>query len=153
MQHGIRGQQSITAWLDNCGSQGKNWIIYTALVSFMCSGLAELCTLRYFEKGHTFMSADSYHHSVEKAMKQKKNMHDFSDFIECLNLDGQAVILSHNDLFSDPKGLTKGRHTCNCPVIDQLKEVQFYKNFKTFQWKYDFKDEYETCEFLTTKNC
>ena len=102
MQPGIRDQRSITAWLDNCGSQGKNSIIYKALVSCMCSGLAELCTLtlRYFEKGHTFMCADSYHHSVEKAMKQKKNVYDISDFIECLNVDGQAAILSHNDLFT-----------------------------------------------------
>jgi len=26
-------------------------------------------TLKYFEPGHTFMSADSVHHGVEKSMK------------------------------------------------------------------------------------
>lgn len=43
-------------------------------------------TLKYFEPGHTFMSVDSFHHGVEKAMKKWPggNMVDFQDFTEVI---------------------------------------------------------------------
>ncbi|CAG9831297.1 unnamed protein product [Diabrotica balteata] len=43
-------------------------------------------TLKYFETGHTFMSADSVHHGVEKGMKitNEGNIYDFNDFIKAV---------------------------------------------------------------------
>ena len=35
----------------------------------------EKITLKYFEVGHSFMSADSFHHRVEKAAKRMKNIY------------------------------------------------------------------------------
>ena len=40
----------------------------------------------HFEKGHTFMSADSFHHQTEKEMRSKKNLHDFDDFEKIIEL-------------------------------------------------------------------
>ena len=40
-----------------------------------------MITLKYFEPGYTFMSADSFHHRVEQEMqKKKKRLKDFSTF-------------------------------------------------------------------------
>ena len=36
------------------------------------SGCPESVTIKYFEKGHTFMNADSFHHQIEKEMRSKK---------------------------------------------------------------------------------
>ena len=57
----------IIIWMDNCGPQNKNWTLYTALTAAVNSKdhpYLESITLKYFEVGHTFMSADSFHHQV-----------------------------------------------------------------------------------------
>ena len=49
-------------WMDNCRPQNKNWTLYPALVAMVnnsCTSL-ETITLKYFEAGHTYMSADSF---------------------------------------------------------------------------------------------
>ena len=42
----------------------------------------QLC---YFEPGHTFMSCDSLHHSIELSMKHMKNVFDSEDFKKAVN--------------------------------------------------------------------
>ena len=40
-------------------------------------------TFKYFEPGHTFMSADSFHHGVEQEMRGRPGgvVYDFEDFL------------------------------------------------------------------------
>ena len=60
-----RDKRKCTFWMDNCTSQNKNWTIYTAMVDEVNRpGGPEEIVFKYFEKGHTFMSADSFHHLV-----------------------------------------------------------------------------------------
>ena len=47
---------------------------------------AESIKLKYFESGHTFMSADSVHHSIENQMKRKGSLFDFNDFVDSCEL-------------------------------------------------------------------
>ena len=63
---------TIVLWLDNCLAQGKNWYLYTALVAEVNKHAGNFCTIiiRYFEPGHTFMSADSFHHRIEKSIRK-----------------------------------------------------------------------------------
>ena len=65
--------QFLTIWVDNCSAQNKYWTIFTALCLASCISITEV-TLKYFEKGHTFMSCDSFHHSVEQGMRDAKNI-------------------------------------------------------------------------------
>lgn len=69
-------------WLDNCASQ--NWTLISFLIYIMNSDeiALEKLKLKYFEPGHTFMSADSFHHQVEMSLKKKKKVYDFEDFKE-----------------------------------------------------------------------
>ena len=62
----FRDIQFLTIWVDNCSAQNKNWTLYTALCLEVnsCMSITEV-TLKYFGKGHTFISCDSFHHSVE----------------------------------------------------------------------------------------
>lgn len=66
-----RDVEHILYWCNNCSAQNKNWILFTMLVSVVNSNLivANDITIKYFEPGHTFMSADSVHHGVEMSMK------------------------------------------------------------------------------------
>ena len=55
-----RDFREIIYYADNCAAQNKNWALFTTLVEVMSSGKlqAETLTLKFLEKGHTFMSAD-----------------------------------------------------------------------------------------------
>ena len=66
-----RHAKSITEWADNCTGQMKNWTFFCAIVAEINRGTIEVITIKYFEKGHTFMSADSFHASVERNIRQK----------------------------------------------------------------------------------
>ena len=75
-----RDCKKFTFYMDNCAAQNKNWTIYTGMVSEVNRpGGSESITFKYFEKGHTFMSTDSFHAQVEKGMRSKKNIFDFND--------------------------------------------------------------------------
>ncbi len=52
----------ILFWADNYSAQNKNWTLYTALVQCVNAawGLDEV-VIKYLQKGHTFMKADSVH--------------------------------------------------------------------------------------------
>ena len=60
-----RNADEIFIWADNCVGQLKNWTIFSSLVYEVNNSAVKTVGIKYFEKGHTFMSADSYHHQVE----------------------------------------------------------------------------------------
>ncbi|KAH1019592.1 hypothetical protein HUJ04_009385, partial [Dendroctonus ponderosae] len=77
-----RDVKELTIWLDNCASQNKNWALYCFFV-FIINSLEvnrSLLKLKYLKTDHTFMSADSFHHQVEKSLKQTGKVLDFEDF-------------------------------------------------------------------------
>ena len=65
--HKERDMHHIILWLDNCSAQNKNWCLLSALTILVNSNAVKFqsITLKFFESGHTFMSADSFHHGVE----------------------------------------------------------------------------------------
>jgi len=77
-----RDAQKLTIWLDNCSSQNKNWCLLSFLVYIVNSSdiCAQEIIFNYFEAGHTFMSADSFHYQVELFLKYQKKTYDFEDF-------------------------------------------------------------------------
>lgn len=80
-----RDAKNVKLWLDSCAAQNKNWTLLSSQVQIgnSCLIAAESITLKYFETGHTFMSADSFHHQVEMSLK-RMNMHDFREFVDCV---------------------------------------------------------------------
>ena len=76
----------------------KNWTIYSARVSEVHRvGGPESISIKYIEKGHTFVSADSFHAHAEKEMRAKKHVYEFDDFTEVINKRGHAVNMEHSD--------------------------------------------------------
>ena len=99
--------------MDNCGPQNKNWSLYPALVAminFSCTSL-EIITLKYFEAGHTYMSADSFHHLVEKETKKMYNLYDFQDFLKCVSNVRRTVNINPADFHIWEKQLSKGKNS------------------------------------------
>ena len=102
-----RDGKEFTFWADNCFVQKKNWKLFTALVSEVNTNAdPDKVTLKYLEKGHTVMSADSFHARVEKGMRAKKLIHDFDDFQAVVAKYGKPVPTKQCDFHSYENGLS-----------------------------------------------
>lgn len=98
IQH--RDAHHVKLWLDNCAAQNKNWCLFSFFVYVINSDevAAESIQLKFFEPGHTFMSADHFHHQVEKSMKQMNKVYDFDDFLTCVgNANSKRVTVKAMD--------------------------------------------------------
>ena len=72
----------VVLWLDNCAGQNKSWTLVTTLlkaVNSPSSGTNSI-TLKFFEPGHTSMSADAVHQVVSKNLKRRDAVEDFKDY-------------------------------------------------------------------------
>lgn len=87
-----RDAQKIIFWLDNCSAQNKNWGLFCFFVhmgGINCNDIAaQQIDLKYFEPGHTFMSADSFHHQVEHSLKKKERFMTFKTLLIALRMQG-----------------------------------------------------------------
>ena len=104
-----RDKGEIIMFCDNCSSQNKCWPLFSALVRIVNDpSLGTQCiTLKYLEKGHTFMQADSVHGSIGKKMNSHESIYDFKDFVEvikssrkameCLTLDHKSMYQFENE--------------------------------------------------------
>ena len=122
-------------WCDNCASQNKNWTSFPFLVAHVnLPGQIQTITLKYFEPGHSFMSADSFHHSVEKEFRKRKNIYDFQDFVDVINTNGEAVIMKHGDCKLFTKDVSEAKYTCK-PLLQDVAEIQFRRGSIEMHWK------------------
>ena len=106
-----RDRKHVILWLDNCTAQNKNWCLITTLVGLVNSDAVEFedITLKFFETGHTFTSADSFHHGVELKMKKRKggNVYDFPEFVDVVKKSNSGkvdVIVLDNEKVRAYKG-------------------------------------------------
>lgn len=129
-----RDAERLTIWLDNCAYQNKNWTLFTMinhLINQPTFMSAEKITLKYFEKGHTFMAADSVHSRIENVLsKRKGTIFDYDDLNAAFVSAGCKVINLDSSDFTDWKsGLSnyKFRTADPRPILAELKWVQFRK--------------------------
>nr|CAI5869876.1 unnamed protein product [Callosobruchus analis] len=98
-----RDAKKIIIWLDSCASQNKNWALFSYLVGVVNSSdiEADSIELDYLEPGHTFMSADYFHHQVTQQVKLNGKLYDFADFEECMqrSCSGQVIVRLCNRWF------------------------------------------------------
>ena len=141
-------------WVDNCSGQNKNWYLFTALANEVNINEknAKTIILKYFEPGHTFMSADSFHHKVELAMRQKKRVEDFQDFVDIVNNCGRALVMSFDDFFEFPKGVSQAKYAQNKPKLEDVQVVKFARGSNQIYWKNDHRDNnFKSSRFLQKK--
>ena len=145
--------QSVTIWADNCTGQLKNWTLYGAMVNMVNvhETITEI-TIKYFEKGHTYMSADSFHHQVELASRALKRLYDFEDFSSAVSKTGIAVHMNADDFLDFENHLSSAKDT-HYPYIKDISVVQFRAGSTKLFWKESFNDEdYQSGEFMMKKH-
>ena len=108
---------------------------------------------KYFEPGHTFMSADNFHHQVERRMRQKKNVEDFQDFVDVVSSCGQSLVMKYYHFFDFPKGVSQANYIREKPKLEQVVQViKFERGSIKMFWKESHKSEsFKSSKFLQKK--
>ena len=107
----FRDFRMVTLWADNCSGQNNNWWLFGALVKEVSkvNVTLEVVTVKFFEPGHTFMSADSFHSQIEKEIKKKKKLQDFLDLVDVVDEKGEALVLKFDDFYQVKKQLSTAK--------------------------------------------
>lgn len=155
-----RDAKEITIWLDNCASQNKNWTLYCFFV-YIINSLevsVNLLKIKYLQTGHTFMSADSFHHQVEKSLKQTGKVLDFEDFLLCVRKSNssrvEVIEMKLDDFhdFCDFSSRFKMNKITPKPYLANFVQVQFTRGSKNLFYKTKFSGPLNELNFLLAKN-
>ena len=122
-----RGINNFVFWADNCSGQNKNWFLYTALVNEVnrINRTTNEVTIKYFEPRHTFVSADSFHHVIEQAMRKKQGIEDFQDFVDLVDFSGKALVMEHDDFLQITRDVSQAKYASKKPKLEVIQVVQF----------------------------
>jgi hypothetical protein len=133
--------QHVTLWLDNCSAQNKNWTLFSTLTTMVNLPInkVQLIILKYFVKGHTFMSADSVHHRIEQAIRKKGSINDFNDFVKITEGSSptiEVLQLSVNDLHCwKPQTSAAKLKQDNRPKLCEMAKVMFKRGSNNIFYK------------------
>lgn len=138
-----RDVQQIIIWADNCTSQNKNWTFITSLIFLVNSPEfgTENVHLKYFEPGHSYMSADSFHHQVELSLKKQKKTYDFKDFTEAVQSSNKShatvKCMDINDIadWKNCSSITKINKLNPRPYLREVSEIMFTKGKFSFSYR------------------
>ncbi|CAM4572758.1 unnamed protein product [Leuciscus chuanchicus] len=154
-----RDIRHVIYWVDNCNSQNKNWCLFTSLLTLVNSETisAEDVTLKFFEPGHTFMSADSFHHGVEQEMRHRPGgvVFDFDDFLSVVANSNsrkvEVVELKNDDIRAWMNGHSAAK-TKKMPRLAELKVVQLRRGSRSmFVKKSHGEEDFIELDFLQKK--
>ena len=60
-------------------------------------------------------------------MQQKKRVEDFQDFVHIVNNCGRALVMSFDDFFEFPKGVSQAKYAQNKPKLEDVQVVKFVR--------------------------
>ena len=145
-----RDLDNVILYTDNCSSQNKNWILFSALPRIVNSYSLNIqtITIKYLEAGHTFMAADSVHAAITRKMAKHSTLLDLQDYTEVIQSSRKGITtlsLDHNDMvmFENETRKTNLR-------LKDVKSVQFRKGSLSLFYKTSHKtqEEYQELKHL-----
>ena len=112
-------------------------------------------TVRYLERGHTFMRADSVHGCRGSKMKKCQEIHTFDDFVKLCQKASKkikAVVMHPSDFYALEDG-HRSRQSKNLtlPKLSELCEVEFHKGSRSMWCKESFDNDQTEVNFLKPK--
>ncbi|XP_031327380.1 uncharacterized protein LOC116160352 [Photinus pyralis] len=154
-----RDAVKITLWLDNCSAQNKNWSFFSFLLYIVNSDEinANEIVIKYFEPGHTFMAADSFHHKVELSMKKMGNkLYDFGDFVQAVKQASRQtevlpMELQHFFIWEDYTSQYKLSRINPRPYLNEIVQVSVHRGSLIMTYQNDFDAPIIELDFLSAK--
>lgn len=151
-----RDTEKIVLWADNCSSQNKNWALLSFLLNIINSDLIATNTIeiKYFEPGHTFMSADQFHHQVETKLRNTK-VYDFDDYVARVkSVNSMKTIvkeMNFTDFYKYDECVSQHKIRNSSPRIylKDITHVKAERGYFTLKFKKDQDDEdFQILDFL-----
>lgn len=154
-----RDLHHLVIWCDNCTSQNKNWILYTALVTLVNSQFSSIQTinLKYLTKGHTHMTADGVHGNIESQIKRREAVYDYEDYKDAVQGCRQNIeVLEVQKKYQWIKKKRTPRRNnpndvLNTFALNSVVDVKFVSGSRKIFFKMDFDDSYSELDFLVKK--
>ena len=145
-----RDYKEFIIWADNCSGQNKNWTLFTALTWFVnLKAGPNKITIKYFVKGHTYMSADSFHRAVEGELKNEEKVCDWEDFTACVSAHGKAIDMKIEDFRDFPNALSHGKASKEeKPLLEKVYVSEFRKGSTKWYYKLGHTAEFQEHDFL-----
>ena len=84
-------EDHIWLWADNCSSQNKNWYLFTGLAQCVNTSGPETITIKYLEKGHTFMAADAIHGNIGKLFRKTSTVATFNGLAQLCEMANNNI--------------------------------------------------------------
>ncbi|KAG5891363.1 hypothetical protein JTB14_007603 [Gonioctena quinquepunctata] len=104
----------------------------------------ERIEINYFEPGHTYMSADSFHYQVEMSLKRHGKNHDFADFKNAVqNANSSSVVvldmtLENVFVWQDLSSIYKINETVPRPYVKDIVQMTISREDRNLEYKIDF---------------
>ena len=121
-------EDHIWLWADNCSGQNKNWYLFTDLAKCVNTLGPETITIKYLEKGHTFMAADAIHRNIGKLFRKTSTVATFDDFVQLCqkaNNNIKAIVLDLPFVYPiSKKARTRSSTKVKMPLMESMIEVQ-----------------------------
>ena len=134
---------TVIFWVDNCSGQNKNWTLFTSIA--WCTNQEwgpQKVTVKYLERGHTFMRADSVHGNIGSKMRKCQEICTFDEFVELCGKAGQKVkpvVMHHDDFYAFVAGQrSRQSKKVVLPLLSDLCEVEFRKGSKSMWYRKSF---------------
>ena len=144
-------QDHIWLWADNCSGQNKIWYLFSGLAQCVNTWEPETITIKYLEKGDTFVAADAVHGDIRKLFRKKNTVANFDDFVqlyEKANNNIKAIDLPFIYPISK-EAQTRSLTKVKVLLMESIVEVQFKKGSSMLHYKESFLEEiYTTVNFL-----
>ena len=109
---------------------------------------------KYFEKGHTFIRADSVYGSIAKMQKYPEicRFQGFVDFCEKSRVKIKPIIIQYHDFYEFEDGRRNRKFTnIALPRLDSIAVVEFRKCSRAMWIKHALEEDYLEDNFLKTK--
>ena len=143
----------IWLWADNCSGQNKNWYLFTGLAQCVNTWGPETITIKYLEKGHTFMAADAIHGNIGKLFRKTSTVATFDEFFqlrEKANSNMKMIALDLPFIYSiSKKAHARSSTKVKMSLLESIVEVQLKKGSSMLHHKEPFLEEsFTTFNFL-----
>ena len=138
IQNTCIGINNVTFWCDNCTAQNKNWKFFYAMCLIVNHHLTiKTITVKYLEKGHTYMRSDCIHGAIGKKIKKTPDICDFDDLNNLIISSMSNLItllLCENNFLvwpEYPNSIGTG------PKIRNIRVAEFHSGSGLLFWKSD----------------
>lgn len=150
-------KEHVIIWADNCTGQNKNWLLYCALCWCVNQPWGPTSvTIKYLERGHTYMRADSVHGSIGKRWKMRTT--EVRNFEELVDLcDKSAAVIKPVEMHYTDFYAFKDEHRSRqskkvtLPKLQNISVAKFTKSSRLLAYQEEFGGEFSEVDFLKPK--